>query len=196
MNRLKRYALAAAAIAMLVGAIALFQPAVSHGDSTKDVRVINTPAEPVPVSLQGTVGISGTVQAQQSGVWNVGINGTPTVAIDPLNNVVRLAGGGTKLLLDQDFNNFPTSGQFIPSIDISPYAKIRFSGTVNGSGSIHYWVYSGPTVGGPDTGLRYLDDFSSNSYFTKVYEVAGVSLHIRIDPSDSNNQSILTVYGN
>ena len=103
---------------------------------------------------------------------------------------------GTKLLRNADYSSVPTGGAFIPPIDISPYARIRVSGTVNGSGSIHYYLYSGPIVNGPDTGLRSLDDFSSDSSFTRVYEVAGVSLHIKIDPSDSNNQSLLTIYGN
>src|SRR5262249_22483081 len=41
------------------------------------VLVTNTPAQPVPVT--GSIGVGGTVQAQQSGTWNVSINGTPTV---------------------------------------------------------------------------------------------------------------------
>src|SRR5215471_3144867 len=39
------------------------------------VRIVN----PVPVPVTGTSTVSGTVSAAQSGVWNVGITGTPTV---------------------------------------------------------------------------------------------------------------------
>ena len=44
----------------------------------RNVRVVNTTAEPIPV------------QAQQSGTWNVGINGTPTVRIDAANNTIKI----------------------------------------------------------------------------------------------------------
>lgn len=73
------------------------------------VRIVNDSSAPVPVT--GTTSITGTpdvnvvslpaVQAQQSGPWNVGINGTPTVnahimsgsfvGIDPANNTVQVA---------------------------------------------------------------------------------------------------------
>ncbi len=46
---------------------------------TQNVKVVNTPAEPVPI--QGTATVNGTVQAAQSGAWSVGINGTPNVNI-------------------------------------------------------------------------------------------------------------------
>src|SRR5262245_51844829 len=41
--------------------------------ASSQVQVVNTSAQPVPVN--------GTVGATQSGAWNVGINGTPTVTI-------------------------------------------------------------------------------------------------------------------
>ncbi|MEQ1605434.1 MAG: hypothetical protein ABL999_11265 [Pyrinomonadaceae bacterium] len=43
----------------------------------KDVRVINTPTEAVPVNVIGTP----TVNASQQGVWNVGLVGTPPVRV-------------------------------------------------------------------------------------------------------------------
>lgn len=201
METLRRSLVAASTLAVLVAAFALVQPRTMQGDSLKDVKIVNTAAEAIPTKVQGTVlvagAVSGTVQAEQSGPWTVGINGSPLVGIDPARNIVRLAAdsGGTKLLLNQDFNNVAGSF-FVPAIDISPYSKIRFSGTVNGSGDITYWVFSGPVVGGPHTGLRFLDKFTTDSAFTKTYDVAGLALHIEIFPSDANNQSILTVYGN
>lgn len=42
------------------------------------VTVVNTP---LPVTLQGTSSISGTVAATQSGTWNVGITGSPNVNV-------------------------------------------------------------------------------------------------------------------
>jgi hypothetical protein len=194
MNALKRFALAAALLVTLVGAMALFQPATSHGDSIKDTRVINTPAEAVPVSIQGTAGISGTIQAQQSGAWNVGINGTPTVRIDPLNNLVRT--GGTKLLFNQSLINIPGTMEITP-IDISEFSKIRVSVTVNGSGSITFLLLSGTNADFPG-GYR-LDEFTVSSgggQLTRTYDTAGVSLRILLIPTNlDNNQAIIGVFG-
>ena len=152
MSKLKSCSLVFAGFLILVCAFALTNPNTSSGDSLKDVRVINTTAEPVPTTIQGSVGVAGIVQAQQSGAWNVGINGTPTfridpanntIKIDPANNTVKLVGGGTKLALNQSFIGMSTSGMDVPPIDISSFSKIRFSVTVNGSGSIQFFLDSG-----------------------------------------------------
>src|SRR5260370_668311 len=45
------------------------------------VIVVNTPSQPVPVTGTVTGTVTGNVQAQQSGAWNVGITGTPSVNI-------------------------------------------------------------------------------------------------------------------
>jgi len=52
------------------------------------VTVVNTPANPVPITapqgipVTGNVAVSGSINASQSGTWNVGITGTPKVSID------------------------------------------------------------------------------------------------------------------
>jgi len=206
MNKLKSCSLVFAGFLILVCVFALTNPNTSSGDSLKDVRVINTAAEPVPTTIQGSVGVAGIVQAQQSGAWNVCINGTPTfridpanntIKIDPANNTVKLVGGGTKLALNQSFIGMPTSGMDVPAIDISAFSKIRFSVTVNGSGSIQFYLDSG-------TGSQFpsgyaLDSFSVDSgggTLTRTYDVAGLSLLIHMVPTDSNNQAIIGVFGN
>ena len=50
---------------------------------TQNVNVVNTP----------------TVSAQQSGPWNVDINGTPTVGLDPGNNTVKIDGASNTVKL-------------------------------------------------------------------------------------------------
>jgi hypothetical protein len=195
METLKQRLLAIGSVFVIVSAFAFTPPIIVQGETPKDMRVVNTAAEPVPTTIQGTANIQGTIQAAQAGFWNVGILGMPTVRIDP-NQTLKVGGGGTQLLLNDSFNSFPEdTDTHIDSIDISPFQKVRFSGTINGSGDITYRVYSGPVVGGPHTGLRRLDVFTTNDAFTKVYEVAGLALHISINPESSNNQSILTVYG-
>jgi hypothetical protein len=160
----------------------------------RDVRVVNTTAEPLPV------------QAQQSGTWSVGINGVPTVSIDaanntiridPTNNTVKIGGGGTKLAFNQSFIGMPTSGKSLDPIDISAFANIRFSVTVNGSGSIQFFLLSG--TGGQFPSGYALDDFTVDAgggTLTRTYDVAGLTLLIQMIPSDSDNQAIIGVFGN
>jgi hypothetical protein len=76
MNKLKNTLIALAVLVALAGAIIAITPATSQGQggtSGKDVNVVNTPN----VNVVNTP----TVQAQQSGVWDVGITGMPTVQV-------------------------------------------------------------------------------------------------------------------
>ena len=197
MDKLKSFSLIFAGFLILVCAFAMSKPGTTSGDSLKDVRVVNTTAEPVPTTVQGSIGVDGTVQAAQSGPWNVGIVGTPTVKIDPANNSVKIVGGGTRLALNQSFIGMPTSGLLTDPIDISPFSKIRFSVTVNGSGSIKFFLISGTGASFP-SGYA-LDDFTVDSgggSLTRTYDVAGETLLIHMFPTDSNNQAIIGVFGN
>jgi hypothetical protein len=159
----------------------------------RDVRVVNTTAEPLPV------------QAQQSGTWSVGINGVPTVSIDAANNTIKIdpanntvkIGGGTKLAFNESFIGMPTSGKNVGPIDISAFAQIRFSVTVNGSGSIQFYLLSG--WGGQSFNGWQLDHFTVDldpGTFTRTYDVAGATLLIQMIPSNSDNQAIIGVFGN
>src|SRR6185369_5192312 len=66
------------------------KPAGAQGQSGPTVKVVNTTSEPVPTAAQGTTAVSGSVNAVQSGTWNVGIAGTPTVKLDATANAVRV----------------------------------------------------------------------------------------------------------
>lgn len=87
MKKLKHYLTASIGLILFVSVIALSLPQNGHSNFApdKDVRVINTTAEPIPVVAQGTTNVAvqntPTVNAKQSGVWNVGIAGTPTVEV-------------------------------------------------------------------------------------------------------------------
>jgi hypothetical protein len=100
MGRRIAYLLGAAAIGTPL-ALALTPVSALAGNTANgggSVTVVNTSANPVPVT--------GSVSASQSGTWNVGITGTPTVnvangpatqnvagtvGLDPANNTVREA---------------------------------------------------------------------------------------------------------
>lgn len=83
MKKLKHYLTASIGLILFVSVIAFSLPQMGHANfpPDKDVKVINTPAEAVPVAVQGTTTVAGTVNTKQSGAWNVGIAGTPTVEV-------------------------------------------------------------------------------------------------------------------
>jgi len=99
-------------------------------------------------------------------------------------------------VFNQDFIGIPTSGKTLDPIDISAFAKIRFSVVVNGSGSIEFLLLSG--TGGQFPSGYALDHFTVGyaSTLTRTYDVAGPTLLIQKTPSDSNNQAIIGVFGN
>ena len=78
-----------------------------NGPPTVDVHVVNTAVNPIPVSgsisVTGTTTVQGSVQAVQSGPWNVGVDGAVhalqsgrwTVGIDPSRNLVAVGSSPT-----------------------------------------------------------------------------------------------------
>lgn len=92
-------------VVLAVATITLLPAATGAPPASKqEVTVVNTPAQAVPVAVQGTVPVAATqagswavdvlgtptfklaadgntVKAQQAGTWTVGIDGTPTVTI-------------------------------------------------------------------------------------------------------------------
>lgn len=77
MLRIKNTLIALVSLGALIALVAVAIPITSLGHAAlppdKDVNVVNTP--------NVNVVNSPTVKAQQNGVWNVGINGTPTVHV-------------------------------------------------------------------------------------------------------------------
>ena len=141
------------------------------------------------------------------GLAAISTNRQVEVAIDapnvPYSSVRRMylvesaESGGTKLVLNQNFSGMPTSGKNVGPIDISAFAKIRFSVTVNGSGSIQFYLLSG--TGGRTFSGYALDDFSvdaAGGNLTRTYDVAGLTLLIQMIPNNSDNQAIIGIFGN
>ena len=83
MYRFKKSLIALTGLLTLVAIVTVAVPHIGRGASgtgsnaptsqTQNVNVVNTPS----------------VNAQQSGTWNVGINGTPVVGLDAGNNTVK-----------------------------------------------------------------------------------------------------------
>ena len=90
MNNIKTSLIAFGGLLLLFGAIAFLSPNASQGDSLKDVRVVNTPSNPVPTVAQGTTNIAG----------NVGINPSSNIIkIDSSANTVKVENSATPLLV-------------------------------------------------------------------------------------------------
>ncbi len=96
MKRLRSFMLPGIGLGVLAAGIFLGTAAPAIAASIHDVLVVNDATKPVPVTLQGTAAVGGTVSAQQSGAWTVGISGTPgvmvnnAIKIDPAGNTVTV----------------------------------------------------------------------------------------------------------
>jgi hypothetical protein len=103
MNVLKKSILASIGVVLLALTLALTNVAQAAAQALKDVVVVNTTSQPVPVVAQGTTAIKGTVgldpaantvkldpatntvRAQQSGTWNVGITNSSVPVTGTVN---------------------------------------------------------------------------------------------------------------
>jgi hypothetical protein len=148
-------------------------------------------------------------EASKAQMLSVGLAAMSTnrqveVAIDtpnvPYSSVTRMyllgsGGGRTKLAFNQNFVGMPTSGKNVGPIDISSFGQIRFSVTVNGSGSIEFYLLS--SWGDQSFNGWQLDHFTVDlGVFTRTYDVAGTALLIQMIPSNSDNQAIIGIFGN
>lgn len=143
--------LGALAVGIFVGSSG---PAIA--DTVKEVLVVNSTSQPVPVALQGTAAIAGTVAAQQSGTWTVGISGTPGVLvtnpikIDPTGNTVTVGNLptdsqgrlktvrlGTLTQVSGPFTVLATSGAAIgPKVDTTSCHSVLALVSIDTSGAL------------------------------------------------------------
>ena len=80
MNDFKKLALVAAIIAglALIGSLMNSQQSAVRAAGGPTVTI---DATQLPLPVQGSLGVSGTIAAKQSGTWNVGVTGTPNVNV-------------------------------------------------------------------------------------------------------------------
>jgi hypothetical protein len=103
-TRIRRLILPAVGLGTLAAGIVLSSSSPAVAAAVRQVLVVNDTTQPVPVALQGTTAINGTVAAQQSGAWTVGISGTPGVTV---NNAVKIDPSGNTVTV----GNLPTDSQ-------------------------------------------------------------------------------------
>jgi hypothetical protein len=163
--------LAIVALTLVSGSTVLAAP------PDRDVIVVNTPAQPVPVTgtvaVTGATTVSGTVNAAQSGPWTVGI--------DPAHNLVSLAPGGSLF----DNPGFAIIGSAPASIDLGPFdlsdlSKLRIIVRAfnNNGGDIKFTVFAWD----PNPVFRIpLDEFSLNEEgLSRVYDVPPPTVVVRV----------------
>jgi hypothetical protein len=145
----------------------------------KDVTVVNTPANPVPVigtvTTTGTSTVSGTVSAAQSGPWAVGI--------DPNNNLVSLA-PGVSFFYNTDYLGISASATIdLGPFDLSDVSKLRIIARAfnNNGGPINFKVLAwGLSQSLPQYSLT-LSEFSLDEATTSlVYELPPPSVIVRL----------------
>jgi hypothetical protein len=95
------------------------------------VQVVNDTTAPVPVAVQGTAAIQGSVAAVQSGAWSVGITGTPEVKLAG-TPTVAIEPGATTVISAQRFAVSPGSVGIV-TIDVSKLSSMRVSATCSRS---------------------------------------------------------------
>ncbi len=101
MKRLRSFILPGVGLGALAAGLFLGTTAPAIAATVHDVLVVNDATKPVPVTLQGSTAIAGTVSAQQSGAWTVGISGTPGVLV---NNAIKIDPAGNAVAV----GNLPT----------------------------------------------------------------------------------------
>jgi hypothetical protein len=104
MKRLRSFILPGVGLGALAAGLFLGTTAPAIAATVHDVLVVNDATKPVPVTLQGSTAIAGTVSAQQSGAWTVGISGTPGVLV---NNAIKIDPAGNTVTV----GNLPTDPQ-------------------------------------------------------------------------------------
>jgi hypothetical protein len=156
----------------------------------KPVVVVNTPANPVPVTgtVTGNVSISG----------NVNVTNSPTVKIDSTANTVKVDGGTTDVLLylnDHDFSADLLTG--IGPIDVSKYKQVRVSFVLLGSSEGDLGFHVGSVL--PDGGfLGLLEDdvtLDPGHRYSRVFDVPGKNIKILFGATPGKRIGRLAIFG-
>lgn len=207
----KNYLLAATGIVILLGSFVLSLPRRAQGEAdqggpTKPVEVVNTAAEPVPVtgSISGSVKVINTPNVHVTnpvslaGGIEVGITGTPTVKLDPNGNNVTVAPRGTIKIFDTGLTELHGGPRIVQySVDVSLYSKVRVMAFNDGPGETDFACDS--NVGDHFFGTFYPlggAHLNQRDRFNEVYEVAGETLRLRIEVPEAGLIAQVVVFGN
>jgi hypothetical protein len=214
MKPFRSYFVAALGLMILAGSLVLAGAGSGTAKAalppTQEVTLVNTAANPVPTQAQGTTNVTGTVQAQQAGAWNVGINGTVPVydtiqgAKEPVminlgDNLTAAPGGqlaesqdyvvpaGKRLVIEQSYliAQVLPGGRAVASLTVT-------TGQAGPAGLRRYPLLLTKQVTQP------LYDAYVASGPTKIYVAGPASLRIEVsfdDPSPNNGAAYPSLAG-
>jgi len=153
----------AVAVVGLLAAVALPQPLPSQAAGSAPVTVVNTP---LPVSLEGTGNIAGTVAATQSGAWNVGVTSLPAV---------QLAAGATVGI--SGFSNTAATALFTSDIDAAARAAFAVALCSDIGDGTCAGVYQEPNTTTLPVGQRFVIEQISHGCDGGAYINASLNGH-------------------
>jgi hypothetical protein len=191
-NSIGAFLFAAASVALVL------TPAAAGPQSppSAPVTVVNTTANPVPVVQQGTTSISGSVTVNNTSAnpvpvsGAVAISGTPSVTLTGTPSVTISGGSvhiGTTIVASFEADDVDSSQHKYGPFDISPYSKIRFSVTANGTGSV---------IADIDTdGMGDFFELDAGEVNSRVYEVAGTKATIFLTGDSHIDQVFVRLFG-
>jgi hypothetical protein len=189
----------AASLKSLLVAVCLFSAGIvvtQAQGQRQDMPVIvtNTTANPVPVTGQVNINTLPAVDAKQSGAWNVGIAGTPTVKLDATDNTVRL----DRRLNYQRVETFTWSGQGSEAVTTNftdEFSKIRVCVAHTGPNPIQVNVFS-LVSDATDPAVYFTYDafiIGSPNTVCKIYELPGESTQVLLSNTGHNATGIARV---
>lgn len=171
---------------LLAVAVFLFSPAIlfaqGQGQRTETpVIVTNTSANPVPVTGQVNIGTLPSVDAKQSGLWTVGITGTPTVQVDRRTNYQRVetvtwSGQGSEAFTTNSTDRFSKLRVCVAHTGPNPIQVNVFSLVSDGTNAA-FFTYDAFVIGSPNT-------------VCKIYELPGASTQVLLSNTGNNTSGI------
>lgn len=193
-----RSSLATAVFIVSVGVFA------AQGQPGSPVLVVNKTANPVPVAGEVNIGTLPAVDSKQSGTWNVGISGTPTVRLDASANTVRIDPNANTVKMERRENTQRVqtatwTGQGDSAITTNGtdvFSKMKVCVAHAAPNPIQVDVFSlvADSFDGPSAFFTY-DAFiiGTPSTACRTYDLPGVSVQLKIS-NTGNKTSGLTRY--
>jgi hypothetical protein len=162
MYRFKRSLIALMGVLTLVVIVTVSMPHIGRGASgnnapttqTQNVNVVNTP----------------NVAAQQNGIWNVGINGTPSVNVASMPNTPLPIAVPTPqtILAFTETRNYHDQPLIFGPYDVSAFKDVRLSYVITGNNC--QGSYTLPTS---DDRLAFSENFGNGSGGSTLVNVPG-----------------------
>ncbi|SRR6266545_2308023 len=168
-------------VAVFLFSIGIFVTPAQGQRTEIPVVVTNTTANPVPVTGQISIGTLPAVDAKQSGIWTVGIAGTPTVKVDRVPNYQRLetvtwSGQASEAWTTNYTDRFSKFRVCVAHTGPNPIQVNIYSYIYDGTNAA-YFTYDIFVIGSPNT-------------VCKVYDLPGASIQVQLANTGNNTSGI------